>query len=62
MLSVVINVRGYRGVCDMYDDLIKNRLVVELKKLVDNASKDSDDVDSYIDFMREMILNTYSTN
>ncbi|MBP3820619.1 hypothetical protein J6G99_03125 [bacterium] len=46
----------------MYDDLLKQNIVVQLKKLVKDADNDVSDIDSYTDFMREVILNTYSEN
>ena len=46
----------------MYEDLIKQQIIVELKKLVKEANEQMSDVDSYSDYMREMILNTYGSN
>lgn len=45
----------------MFEDLVKQRVIVELKKLVDNAESTSD-IDSYTEFMREVILNTSGVN
>ena len=46
----------------MYDNLLRKNIVVELKKLVKDANVEITDLDSYTDFMREVILNTYSEN
>ena len=46
----------------MYEDLIRRKIVVELKKLVEKVEDSKSDIDSYSEFMREMILNTYSEN
>ena len=45
----------------MYDEMVKQKVVVELKKLVNNVG-DIKDIDAYTEFMREVILNTYSAN
>ena len=46
----------------MYEDLLKKKIIVELKNLVDNFDVTKDDIDAYSEFMREMILSTYSEN
>lgn len=46
----------------MYDDLLKQQIIIELKNLIKKAEKLDEDKDSYCEFMRQMILNTYSTN
>ena len=45
----------------MFEDLVKEKIIIDLKKLVNNTDVDSD-LDSYADFMREVILNTYGVN
>ena len=50
------------GVCDMYEDLVKQNIIVELKELVDNVESFDNDLDSYCDFMRQVILNTTGIN
>ncbi|MBR1425143.1 hypothetical protein IJ579_06235 [bacterium] len=46
----------------MYEDLIRNNIIIELKKLVEKAEEAKSDIDSYSEFMRQMILNTYGVN
>lgn len=45
----------------MFEDLVKQNIIVELKKLIEDAEHASD-LDNYTDFMREVILNTYGVN
>lgn len=45
----------------MFEELCNQNIIVELKKLVKNADEVTD-LDSYTDFMREVILNTYGVN
>jgi len=45
----------------MFEDLVNQKIIVDLKKLVTDADK-ATDLDSYTDFMREVILNTYGVN
>lgn len=47
---------------DMYEDLLRKNIIIELKKLVKKAEEIDNDIDSYTEFMREMILNTYTEN
>ncbi|MBQ7126396.1 hypothetical protein IJO12_04850 [bacterium] len=46
----------------MYDELLRMQIILELKNLVENIEKFEDYKDSYTEFMKEMILNTYSVN
>ena len=46
----------------MYEDMLRRKIIIELKKLVEKVEDSTNDVDSYGEFMREMILNTYSEN
>lgn len=48
--------------CIMYDDLVKNNVIIELKELVEKASEKQNELDSYAKFMKEVILNTYGIN
>ncbi len=45
----------------MFEELVEQKIIVELKKLVNNTDS-ANDLDSYADFMREVILNTYREN
>ncbi|MBQ8459120.1 hypothetical protein IJ541_03340 [bacterium] len=46
----------------MYDELLKQQIIVELKKLINKAEEIENDTDAYCEFMKGMILNTYSVN
>ena len=46
----------------MYEDLLEKRIIVELKNLVDKSANFADDIDSYAEFMKQVILNTYTAN
>lgn len=46
----------------MYDELLKKRIIIEFKKLLNKAKDENNDVDSYAQFMKEVILNTYGVN
>lgn len=46
----------------MYEDLLGKQIIIELKKLIKKAEDLDDDNDAYCEFMRGMILNTYSEN
>ncbi len=46
----------------MYDELLKKRIIVEMNKLVDSVDKSTDETESYMEFMKEVILNTYTPN
>lgn len=46
----------------MYEDLVKQKIIIELKKLVQSADNFDDELDSYSDFMRQVILNTTGLN
>ena len=56
-------IREEHGVCiNMYDDLVRKQIIVELKNLIKKAEEIEQDKDSYCEFMKGMILNTYSAN
>jgi len=46
----------------MYDELLRKKIIVELKELIKQAEKLDEDKNAYCEFMKGMILNTYSTN
>ena len=46
----------------MYEDLLRKQIIVELKNLIKKAETIEEDTDTYCEFMKGMILNTYSTN
>lgn len=45
----------------MFEDLVKQNIIIDLQKLVDNSAID-EELDSYGNFMKEVILNTYGIN
>lgn len=45
----------------MYDELLKKRIIIEFTNLL-NKVKDENETDSYAQFMKEVILNTYGVN
>ena len=56
-------IREEQGVCiNMYDDLVRKQIIVELKNLIKKAEEIEQDKDAYCEFMKGMILNTYSAN
>ena len=46
----------------MYEDLLRKQIIIELKNLNKKAEDLDEDRDSYCEFMKGMILNTYSVN
>lgn len=46
----------------MYEDLKKEKIIVELKELIDKAEEFKDDLDCYCAFMRETFLATSGLN
>ncbi len=48
--------------CIMYDELLKKRIIIEFNNLIKNAKEEDKDKDSYAQFMKEVILNTYGVN
>ena len=47
----------------MYNELFRNKIIVEMKRLIEQVETESDDdLESYTEFMREIILGTYSEN
>ena len=56
-------IRREHGVCIiMYEDLVRKQIIIELKNLIKKAEEIEQDKDSYCEFMKGMILNTYSAN
>ena len=56
-------IRREHGVCiNMYEDLVRKQIIIELKNLIKKAEEIEKDKDSYCEFMKGMILNTYSAN
>ena len=46
----------------MYEDLLRKQIIIELKNLIKKAEDMDEDKDSYCEFMKCQILNTYSCN
>ena len=46
----------------MYDELLKKRIIIEFENLINKAKDENNDIDSYAQFMKEVILNTYGIN
>ena len=46
----------------MYDELLNNQIIIELRELIEKAVKPEEDKDAYCNLMKTMILNTYSEN
>lgn len=46
----------------MFDDLKKEKIVVEITNLIEKAEKAQTDIDSYCEFMKGVILNTSGLN
>ncbi len=46
----------------MYEDLLKQHIIVEFSNLIKKAQDQKNDLDSYTEFMKETILNTYGVN
>lgn len=60
---LVISKHIIYGVCiNMYEDLLRKQIIVELKNLIKKAETLEEDKDTYCEFMKGMILNTYSVN
>ncbi len=60
--AVLIHVKLIKGMCIMYDELVKKRIIIEFENLINSAKDENNDVDSYAQFMKEVILNTYGVN
>lgn len=45
-----------------YNDLKNENIIVELKTLIENADSVKDELDSYCEFMKGVILNTSGIN
>jgi len=48
--------------CIMYEELLKKRIIIEFNNLIKDAKNEDKDRDSYAEFMKEVILNTYGVN
>ncbi len=48
--------------CIMYEELLNKRIIIEFNNLIKDAKNDDKDIDSYAQFMKEVILNTYGVN
>lgn len=46
----------------MYEDLKNEKIIVEIVNLVENIESIKDDIDSYCEFMKGVILNTSGKN
>jgi translation initiation factor 2 beta subunit (eIF-2beta)/eIF-5 len=46
----------------MYDELLRRRIIIEFKNLIKDAKEEDKDRNSYVQFMKEVILNTYGVN
>lgn len=46
----------------MYDDLVNQNIIIELENLIKDKKKQKEELDSYVAFMKEVILNTYGVN
>jgi hypothetical protein len=46
----------------MYENLLREKLISEMKNLINKAEEIEKDKDMYCEFMKQMILNTYSDN
>lgn len=44
-----------------FDDLKNEKVIVELRALIDAGNDDLDDIEDYCKFMKEMILKTTSS-
>ena len=45
-----------------FENLKNENIIIEIRSLIDQSVDDLDDIDSYCEFMREMILNTSGLN
>ncbi len=45
-----------------FENLKNENIIIEIRTLIDQSVDDLDDIDSYCEFMREMILNTSGLN
>ncbi|MCM1338248.1 MAG: hypothetical protein NC191_01080 [Muribaculaceae bacterium] len=46
----------------MYEDILRQKVLDEIKVLIKKAEEIEENKDLYCDFMKTMILNTYSCN
>jgi len=60
--SVNIHVKLIEDMCIMYEELLKKRIIIEFENLINKVKDENSDVDSYAQFMKEVILNTYGVN
>ena len=45
-----------------FENLKNENIIIEIRALIDQSIEDLDDIDSYCEFMREMILNISGLN
>ena len=45
-----------------FENLKNENIIIEIRALIDQSIDDLDDIDSYCEFIREMILNTSGLN
>ena len=53
--------RAY-GVIAMYEDLKNEKIIIEIRSLVDDIENVKDEIDAYVEFMKEMFLFTSGKN
>lgn len=46
----------------MYEEILRKQIIIELKNLIERAETIEEDKDMYCEFMKGIILNTYSVN
>ena len=46
----------------MYEDLKNEKIIIEITSLIDNIEVFQEDIDSYCEFMKGVILNTSGLN
>lgn len=67
MISDILSVLRIYGVCFMFEDLKKDKIIVELRLLLDSATHGDEiyydeDLDAYCTFMKDVILSTSGLN
>lgn len=48
--------------CIMYEDLVKKHIIIEFSNLIKDTKTKDKETDSYVKFMKEVILNTCGVN
>ena len=46
----------------MYEDLKNEKIIIEIRSLVDDIENVKDEIDAYVEFMKEMFLSTSGKN